>query len=478
MLNKNGRLEFRGGMLGLFLPFAVLFVGIMWLALSGRALPMAFWVPTLASLLLALILSTNPRKCAEIIIQGMASEMVAIMLMAWFLAGIIAQLLKTTGLIQGLVWAGISVGLKGAFFPLITFIIGCLVSTATGTSIGSIITLGPILFPVGVALGANPPAMIGAIVCGAYFGDNIAPVSDTTIASAYTQGTDVPAVVRTRLKYAFAAAGIACILYVIFGGGGSVSADNMALMGDLKPDGLIMLIVPALLIFLMFKGVHLIVALMMTGAFGILLAVAAGLLPASNILIINMDEFTVGGLIVDGINGLIDIAVFAFLLMGLVALLEQGGFLEMLVEKSKGFTKTPANAELTVVVITIIMNILTVASTIVIIMVGPLARKILHNQKITPERRANVLDAVSAGVMCVIPFAFGPLLAYMFAGFSGIEINFSLMSTIPYMFHGWALIAVMLFAVITGWGRDFMSEEDYLLEKERLNIVTKENIKS
>jgi Na+/H+ antiporter NhaC len=124
------------------------------------------------------------------------------------------------------------------------------------------------------------------------------------------------------------------------------------------------------------------------------------------------------------------------------------------------------------------MNILTVASTIVIIMVGPLARKILHNQKITPERRANVLDAVSAGVMCVIPFAFGPLLAYMFAGFSGIEINFSLMSTIPYMFHGWALIAVMLFAVITGWGRDFMSEEDYLLEKERLNIVTKENIKS
>ncbi len=470
---SKGRLEFRGGMLGLFLPFLVLFIGIMWLALTGRALPMAFWAPTLAALLLAIILAKNPKECAEAIIQGMASEMVAIMLMAWFLAGIIAQLLKITGLVQGLVWAGISVGFKGALFPLITFIIGCLVSTATGTAIGSIIALGPILFPVGVALGANPPAMIGAIVCGAYFGDNIAPVSDTTIASAYTQGTDVPAVVRTRLKYALIAAAIASVLFVVFGGGGTVSSDNMELLGDLTPNGLLMLIVPAVLIFLMFKGVHLIVALMTTGAFGILLAVVSGLMPASEILVINMDEFSVSGLIVNGINGLIDIAVFAFLLMGLVGLLERGGFLEMIVEKSRKFTKSPRSAEITVTIITILVNILTVASTIVIIMVGPLTRKILHNQRITPERRANVLDAVSAGVMCLVPFAFGPLLAYMFAGFSGVEINFSLISTIPYMFHGWALLGVMIFAVITGWGREYMDDEAFEAESKELNLISK-----
>ena len=470
---KEKRLEFRLGLFGLFLPFALLFIGIMWLALSGKALPMAFWVPTLGALLLALIMAKDTRKCAEAIIQGMASEMVAIMLMAWFLAGIIAQLLKTTGLIEGLVWAGIAVGVKGAFFPLITFIVGCLVSTATGTAIGSIIALGPVLFPVGVALGANPQAMIGAIVCGAYFGDNIAPVSDTTIASAYTQGTEVANVVRSRLKYAFIAAGAAAILFVIFGGGGTVSADNMSFLGDLSPKGLIMLIVPALLIFLMFRGVHLVVALMATGAIGIVIAIIAGLMPASSILIIDMNSFSVGGLIVDGINGLIDIAVFAFLLMGLVSLLEKGGFLDLIIEKTKKLAGTPRSAELTVVVITIITNILTVASTIVIVMLGPLARKMLHKQKIAADRRGNVLDAVSAAVMCLVPFAFGPLLAYMFAGGSDYEITFSVLSTIPYMFHGWTLLVVMLIAVITGWGRNMMTDEEWKEEAKELERLEK-----
>ena len=452
---NNERVEFRGGLLGLTLPFTVLFIGIMWLALSGKALPMAFWVPTLFSILAALLLAKKPTECARAIISGMSSEMVAIMLMAWFLAGIIAQLMKATGLIQGLIWLSLSVGLKGAFFPLVTFVIGCLLSTATGTAIGTVIALGPILYPVGVALGANPPVMVASIVCAAYFGDNIAPVSDTTIASAYTQGTDVPKVVRTRLKYALLAAAISCVLFVVFGGGGEVTSDSASFAGELSPRGLIMLLVPALLITLMFKGVNLIVALMFSGALGILLGIAAGLLDPRSLLIINMDQFTVGGLIPDGINGLIDIAVFAFLLMGLVGLLERGGFLEMVTERTERFTKTPRSSEMMITVVLLIMNLLTVASTIVIIMAGPLAKKVLVQKNgISPERSANILDAVSAGAMCLIPYGFGPLLAYLFAGSSGAAVNFSLISTIPYMFHGWALFGVMLFSILTGWGRD------------------------
>ncbi len=452
---NNERVEFRGGLLGLTLPFAVLFIGIMWLALSGKALPMAFWVPTLFSILAALLLAKKPADCARAIISGMSSEMVAIMLMAWFLAGITAQLLKATGLIQGLIWLSLSVGLKGAYFPLVTFVIGCLLSTATGTAIGTVIALGPILYPVGVALGANPPVMVAAIVCAAYFGDNIAPVSDTTIASAYTQGTDVPRVVKTRLKYAFIAAGLSCVLFVVFGGGGETLPAGAPFAKELSPDGLIMLLVPALLITLMFREVHLIVALIFSGAFGILLGIVSGLLSPASLLVINMDQFTVGGIIADGINSLMDIAVFAFLLMGLVGLLERGGFLEMVTERTERFTKTPRSAELMITALLIIMNLLTVASTIVIIMAGPLAKKVLvQKNAVSPERSANILDAVSAGAMCLIPYGFGPLLAYMFAGSSGAAVNFSLLSTIPYMFHGWALLAVMLFSILTGWGRD------------------------
>jgi len=457
---SNERLEFRGGLLGLTFPFIVLFIGIMWLALSGRALPMAFWVPTLLAIFIAILLARNPTNCARAIVKGMSSEMVAIMLMAWFLAGIMAQLLKVTGLIQGLIWLSVAIGLKGAFFPLVTFVIGCLLSTATGTAIGTVIALGPILYPVGVALGANPPVMVAAIVCAAYFGDNIAPVSDTTIASAYTQGTDVPKVVKSRLKYAFIAAAASCILFVLFGGGGEVNPEGMSFLGELEPNGLIMLLVPAILITMMFRGVHLVVALMYSGALGIVLGIVTGLLDPFSLLVINMDQFSVGGLIVDGINGLMDIAIFAFMLMGLVGLLEQGGFLEMVASRTEKLTKTPRNSELMIAAVLIIMNLLTVASTIVIIMAGPLAKKVLvDDNRISPERSANILDAVSAGAMCVIPYGFGPLLAYMFAGGSGAPVDFSLFSIIPYMFHGWALLIVMFFAMFTGWGRNYTQEE-------------------
>jgi Na+/H+ antiporter NhaC len=457
---KQQRLEFRGGLFGLFLPFIVLFVGIMSLALTGRALPMAFWVPTLAGILLAIVLSKDPGACASAVIKGMSSEMVAIMLMAWFLAGIIAELMKVTGLVQGLIWLGISIGLEGAFFPLVAFAIGCLLSVATGTAIGTVIALGPILYPVGVALGANPPVMVAAIVCAAYFGDNIAPVSDTTIASAYTQGTNVPKVVKTRLKYALPAAGMSCILFVLFGGGGEVASEGMANLGELSPAGLVMLVVPAILIGMMLKGMHLIIALMYSGAIGIVIGLATGLLDPFSLLVIDMERFSVGGLIVDGINGLMDIAIFAFLLMGLVGILERGGFLEMLTEKTRKLTATPRGSELTVYVLLILLNLLTVASTIVIIMAGPLAKKVLVQENgISPERSANILDAVSAGAMCLIPYSFGPLLAYMFAEGSGMPVDFSLVSVIPYMFHGWALLAVMAFAVFSGWGRDYLSDE-------------------
>lgn len=459
MINKTTevqKIEFRGGLFGLVLPFIILFIGIISLALTGNAMPMAFWVPTLASVLIALLMAKNPQQCAEYFIKGMSSEMIAIMVMAWFLAGIVAQLLKETGLIQGLIWLSVSIGLKGAFFPLITFIIGSLLSTATGTAIGTVIALAPILYPVGVALGANPPVMLAAIVSAAYFGDNIAPVSDTTIASAYTQGVDVPVVVRSRLKYAFAAAAIAAIFFFIFGGSGLEAQSDLSFLGELSPKGLIMLVVPAILIVMMYKGLHLIVALMTSGTFGLLIGIFTELLNPARLLVIDMNTFTVGGVIVEGMMSLIDISVFAMLLMGLIYLLEKGGFFAALINSLTKFTKTPRSSEFTISIITILLNILTVANSVVIVMEGPIAKDILVGKHhITPDRSANILDSISAATMCLVPYGFAPLLAYMFAGGSGVAVDFSLLTVTAYTFHGWALLLVMCFSILTGWGRTF-----------------------
>lgn len=466
---KKVDLEFRGGIVGVTIPFVVLFIGIIMLALTGKALPMAFWVPTLAGILAALILAKNPGKCADELIKGMGDEMVVIMMMAWFLAGVVAQILKEASLINGLVWLCVNANVNARMFTVLVFVLGCTLSTATGTALGTVIALTPILYPVGVSLGCNGAVLCGAIVSAAYFGDNIAPVSDTTIASAYSQGVQVSDVVRSRLKYALLAALGAAILFFFFGGSGSGSYDLSAL-GDLKPNGLIMLLVPALLIFLMYRGTHLILALMSSSVFALVLSLTTGLLDPLRILVIDLNEFTVGGVIVDGILGLVDIAIFAFMLMGLINLMDKGGFFSWLINKIEIFTRTPASAEFTISILNILLNMLTVANTVVIVMLGPVAKKTLvYKHHITRDRSANILDAMAGAAMCLIPYGFGPMLAFMFASGSSAPVDFSVFHITLYSFHGWTLLAVMMFACLSGWGRTTIPEDELEAELSREN---------
>jgi len=121
---KSDTLEFRGGMAGVVTPFLVLVPGIIILALSGRALPMAFWLPSLVAILVALLLAKKPTRCAEELIKGMASEMTAIMMMAWFLAGIVAQILKVAGIVDGLIWLCIQANVNPRVFTVLVFLLG------------------------------------------------------------------------------------------------------------------------------------------------------------------------------------------------------------------------------------------------------------------------------------------------------------------------------------------------------------------
>ena len=261
------------------------------------------------------------------------------------------------------------------------------------------------------------------------------------------------AVVRSRLKYAFTAAAIAAGGFFLFGAGGSGDGD-LSFVGELSPKGLIMLAVPLLLIIMMYRGVHLIVALMSAGSLGILLGLVTGLLPFERLLVVDMDNFVVSGVLVEGIQSLIDIAIFAMLLMGLINLLDKGGFFEWLINACSKYTKDDRSSELVVALMDVILCALTVANSVVIVMEGPIAKRLLvEKHNISPDRSANILDAVSCAAMCLIPYSFAPLLTYMFAGGSGAPVNFSVNQMVLFSFHGWGLAVVMLFSMITGWGR-------------------------
>ncbi|EKC57687.1 Na+/H+ antiporter NhaC, partial [human gut metagenome] len=137
--------------------------------------------------------------------DGLKNDTLCVIIFAFLLAGILSQELRQSGLIQGLTWLVMKLGLSAGFLPLVAFLVCLLISTACGTSNGAIVAVLPVLLPVAASVGANPSVVVGAIVSGAIFGDNLAPISDTTIASALTQDAEVRDVVRTRLPYSLIA---------------------------------------------------------------------------------------------------------------------------------------------------------------------------------------------------------------------------------------------------------------------------------
>ena len=456
MEEQKKRLEFRGGMLGLLMPFAVMLAGNLYLSISGKALPMAFWVPTLGGIFIALALAKKPADCAECLIEGIANKTVIMIVVVLIFAGMVAQIMKTTGLVEGLTWLCTSLGVSGALFPAIVFICGSLLSTATGTALGTVMSLSPVLYPVGVALGANQALLLGAIVSASYFGDNIAPVSDTTIASAYSQNVPVSKVVGSRLKYALVGAAIALVLFVSFGFMTYEAPTVAAEVSANQAKGLIMLIVPAMLIFLMIRGCHMMVALSAAIVVGLVVGCTAGLMSVSDILVIDMNSFTVGGTLVNGINGMMDTIIFAMLMMSIVHLLEYGGLFDALIEKIGPMTNTERKAEAFIAITNIIMNILTVCNSVVILMLGPISKRLLTEKyNISRDRAANMLDAVSCVAMCLIPYGFAPMLAFSFAAGSGAPVDCSLFDIVLHSFHGYGLGIAMTIAIITGWGRTY-----------------------
>ena len=113
----------------------------------------------------------------------MAQPIVMLMIMAWLLAGVLSTLLGASGFVEALVWLARSGGVSGGAYVAAAFVVCCLVSTSTGTSFGTIMIGGPLLYPAGAAIGADPAMLDRRILGGATFGDSISPISDTTIAS-------------------------------------------------------------------------------------------------------------------------------------------------------------------------------------------------------------------------------------------------------------------------------------------------------
>ena len=335
MESGKKKLEFKGGMIMAFLPVAIfLFFCVLYFIVfkvfEMYALAMGAFVALLISALFAK--KGQYDLFWESVYAGAREAIpVAVLLL---IIGMFSALVKTANISTGFVWLARTLGVGGGLFTAFTFFAVCVIASATGSSLGTMFTCFPIFYAAGILLGSNPSALAAAIVCGGIFGDNLAPISDTTIISAGTQEytkksgfADVGGCVATRLKYSLIAGVLAFFVFWITGGGGSLGEGAEDILEEnMNPKTLLMLIPVAVMLFAAVKSRNIYKAITVGIVLGTVVGLLSGLLTFDQI--ISITDGAPAGFLTDGINGMIATITLVLSVYGIMGVLSAAGVLD------------------------------------------------------------------------------------------------------------------------------------------------------
>ena len=449
------KLKFHGGIGMSLIPVAIYVFFCMVLFIGFKAFNMeALAVGGFLALLVGGIFCTSYSDFWESAIKGISSITAVSVVVILLLVGMFSALIKLCGLSGGFVWIANAVGMKGGIFVAFTFIATCIVSTATGSSIGTMFIAFPIFYSAGILLGTNEMMMAGSIVSGAIFGDNLAPISDTTIASASTQQfksgkpADIGGVVSSRIKYSAVAALIPILIFAIFGGiggtyqGGSIDAAS-------NPVSLIMLIPVILMLTVSTKTRNIYQGILVGLATGTIVGLIAGLFTPAQIFSNDAANNAAVGFLVDGINNILPTCALVISVFGIMGVLSDAGMLDLIAEKilNSKMAGSTKGAELIcmigISVTTILLGGVTSAS---ILTFGPILNKIGTAKNIHPYRRANLLDGTANSLPSIIPFM--SVFVFIGSALTGLSPVVVAGGTV----YAFVLFLVFLVAVLTGWG--------------------------
>jgi Na+/H+ antiporter NhaC len=450
--NSTNRLSFYGGYFGAWLPmilFIVMLVSII--ASTGKAGFNYLIFGLFASICLGFLLSKDRNDYASVLADGLTDRTLAVVIQAFLFAGVLSQLLRQSGLMQGMIWLVSVLNINSGFLPLIVFLISAIIATSTGTSSGTVTTVTPILFPMAVNLGCNPGLVMGAIISGALFGDNLAPISDTTISSALTQGVEVSEVVRTRLPYSLIGGFISAVLFIVLGFQSSEGTLSSVTLDSSYASSLVMLIIPVLMIFMMIKGSDLVSTLLVCNFVGIILNLFIGRISPLQMLLAE-------GPIVSGMTGMLSVTLLVLLVFQIVAVLRESGALDYVIQKVMERCKNATQAELVAYFSTMLTTAAVAGSTPAIIIDGPAVKKIINAYNIEPSRGSNILDGIACATCGIVPYCTPYLIGVSLAIQSGVVTEaFGYINILPYVFHPYALLLLFLLSILTGVGRKYKS---------------------
>lgn len=465
METKSKKLEFYGGEWMSFLPFITFIVLVVINTLYFRSISNgALWLPAFLGIIISFFFAKDKKHYSEVIISGMANRDAIIPIVCWIFAGVFSNVLKTSGLASGIAGVSASMGIKGVGFIVVSFVAAAIFATASGTGFGTIAMGMGVLYPAGLSLGCHPGLLAGAIISGGAFGDNLAPISDTTICSATSLGVDVPGVVKSRLKYALSA-GLLTIIGIIVVGSG-YSGEVLQGAGAIDFDGktLFMLVPVVVTIYIAIKTGDIIIATITGIVLASVFSVGLGLVDFIQVDMINPTKealFVVGGegldrsvdgILYSGINSMIQVIILALLLFGLIEVMKVGRGDEKLLAKLGQFVKTPRGGEFSISFMVIILSGLMGLNAPAILAVGSsFAKPISEKYGISPYRAANLLDAQSNTLVYSLPWT--PAVVYTMGFAKDTLVPLSAVDIAPYVLYSYFMLIVMFITIIFGIGR-------------------------
>lgn len=403
--------------------FLVLFIGFG--VITGDFYAMPAPVGFMIALIVA-FLQNRKYKFAEklsIAARGAGDENIMIMCLVFLLAGAFSGTITAAGGADSAVNFGLSI-LPTNVAVVGIYIIACLISVSMGTSVGTVVALVPIA--TGISEKASIPISlcVGAVVCGAMFGDNLSMISDTTIAATRTQGCEMSDKFKENFKIVLPAAITTLFIFFIL-----TFNTEYAIDGSLEYD--IMRILPyALVLITALLGVNVFVVL----SSGIVFSLVVGLYYGDFGV---LDMFSVIG---DGMTSMFEITVISITVGAVFGLIKENGGIDFVIESVKKRVKTQKGAQFGIAVMAAVTDLATANNTVAIVIAGPIAKEISDEYQIKPKRIAALLDISTSSIQGLIPYGAQILTAASLAGISPLQV-------IPYMYYP-ILMLISIFAVI------------------------------
>lgn len=472
-MKETKRLEFYGGVWVSFLPIVIFILVTLCFTLQGAPDVKGLWLGAFAGIFTTFFFARNKTEFCQTILNGFGDRGATIPFACFIFAGLFAAILRESGLVGGIIWAAYEIGATGTVFIVVAFLAACLFATAAGTGFGAIVACMSVLYPAGTMLGANPMLLAGAIIGGGCFGDNLAPVSDTTICSAASMETDVGGVVKSRLRYSLVAAGITIVLIFILGnimGGGAVKViPYEQLQTHMFPMGLIMLIPALLTIYLAMKKGDIIYAMTIGSVVGLVIIFLFQLPSRDGLVVIN--DGAVGGSLVNGIGDMLPNALLVIMIIVCVQVLREGQGDQRLMAVVGKVVKNVVGAEFSVALLSFFMGVVTVTNSAAIFTVGSSYGKAIGEKfRLHPYRIANIMDCWATGVTYALPYNVTitvPIVMALQAKETFGEMVPALNGAMLPLFviYPMVMIGVYFVAIITGYGRRYVGPDGKPVKK-------------